>query len=205
MNVIPTTTAGSNPFSTRFVRPGAIDYLFPPGESTHELVRRLERANWRGQIIGEHGSGKSTLLASLLPAIAQAGRAALLVVLHDRQRRLPAGWVDRARLAARSLIVVDGYEQLGLASRLRLKRVCRRREWGLLVTAHRDVGLPALFRTEPSLEMAQAVVGHLLSGRADPFGAEAVADHFAECRGNLREMLFALYDRHEAVVRRPPR
>ncbi len=57
--------AQSNPFSTRFVRPGALAYRFPPGESAATLVERLAASGWRGQIVGPHGSGKSTLVAAL--------------------------------------------------------------------------------------------------------------------------------------------
>ena len=53
--------AKSNPFSTRFIRPGAIEYLFAPGQTADSLIDRLRHNQWRGQIIGPHGSGKSTL------------------------------------------------------------------------------------------------------------------------------------------------
>ena len=81
-------TAG-NPFSTRHVRPGAIEYLFPPGHGIEQLVRRLAQSDWTGQIVGPHGSGKSTLLASLRAALRDAGRRTHLVVLHDGRRRMP--------------------------------------------------------------------------------------------------------------------
>src|SRR5581483_12050635 len=55
-----------NPFSTRFIQPGAIPFHFPTPDGLAAIVRRLEGAGGRGQIIGPHGSGKSTLLAALL-------------------------------------------------------------------------------------------------------------------------------------------
>jgi hypothetical protein len=64
----------SNPFATRFTRPGAIDYLFASGQSVDSLVGRLRDHGWWGAILGPHGSGKSTLLAALAPELDAAGR-----------------------------------------------------------------------------------------------------------------------------------
>src|SRR5262249_23632578 len=79
-----------NPFATRRVRPGAIPFLFPTGESVGQLLDRLRAAGWWGQVVGPHGSGKSTLVAALLPELCQAGREPLLLVHHRGEReRLP--------------------------------------------------------------------------------------------------------------------
>lgn len=197
----PLAAAGrSNPFSTRFVRPGAIDYLFPPGTSAAQLVARLSRFGWRGQIVGPHGSGKSTLLAALADPLARAGRPLWTVTLHDGARRLPAGWTHEAALAGAGMIGVDGYEQLGLLGRLAVRFECARRGWGLLASAHRDVGLPTLHVTSSKLDVAQAIAEHLQSGHAAKLGPEAVAECFAAA-GDVRETLFLLYDRWEAVCR----
>jgi hypothetical protein len=191
--------ARTNPFSTRFTRPGAIAYLFAPGQSPTDLVRKLSESAWRGQIIGPHGSGKSTLIAALVEPLERAGRRAHRFALHDGRRSLPRDWLRQARADAARLIIVDGYQQLSFWGRLGLKRICRRHGWGLLVTAHRDVGFPMLFRTSPSLDVAQAVVAQLLSAGEFNVNAEEVARSFAQCQGNLRETLFALYDRYEEV------
>ena len=50
--------AQSNPFSTRFVRPGAIPYVFADGQTAESLVARLARLGWR------HKSSDSTDRAS---------------------------------------------------------------------------------------------------------------------------------------------
>jgi hypothetical protein len=162
-------------------------------------VRKLGESDWLGQIIGPHGSGKSTLIATLVEPLKRAGRQALRFALHDGQRSLPRDWLRQARADAARLMIVDGYQQLSFWSRLRLKRVCRRHGWGLLVTAHRDVGFPTLFRTSPSLDVAQAVVAQLLPAGEITVSREQVAKSFAQCQGNLRETLFALYDRYEEV------
>ncbi len=59
-----------NPFSTRYIQPGAIPYQFFGTESADQLVKRFQtELNGRGAIIGPHGSGKSTLLESLVPQL----------------------------------------------------------------------------------------------------------------------------------------
>jgi hypothetical protein len=194
----------SNPFSTRFVRPGALPYLFPPRQDARGLVRALAAQGWRGVILGPHGSGKSTLLAALLPALREAGREPLLAALHDGQRRLPAeAWRDLLRPAANGsrVAIIDGYEQLGAWQHWRLRMLCRRRGHGLLATAHTPVGLPELLRLHVTAETAGRVVERLLKDVPEatalrPNPAEMAA-RLQRQGGNFREVLFELYDEYE--------
>ena len=59
---------------------------------------------------------------------------------------------------------MDGYEQLAFWNRLRLKRFCRRRGLGLVVTAHAAAGLPPLVPTAVDAEGAWGVVAQLQQG-----------------------------------------
>ncbi len=114
-----------------------------------------------------------------------------------RHRRLPG--FSREPLRIRGLLVIDGFEQLGFLTRLRLKR----RGGGLLVSSHRSVGLPTLFRTDVTAGSATAVIARLV-----PPGGEWVLDGYdlsprlAALRGSLRAVLFELYDRWEAGGRK---
>src|SRR5437016_5663581 len=83
----------TNPFSTRFVRPGALPFRFSAGQTAASLVARLHELHWRAQIVGPHGTGKSTLLAALLPEIEAAGQQVRAIALHDGQRSLPADFL----------------------------------------------------------------------------------------------------------------
>jgi hypothetical protein len=186
-----------NPFCTQRIRPGAMPFLFPAEQDAETLIERLRQNGWRGEIIGAHGSGKSALLATLIPAIERAGQHVAVVELHGGQRRLPLD-VERECGACKSMVlIVDGYEQLSRWHRWLLARQCRRRCWGLLVTAHASVGLPPLYRTAPTPELAERVVGQLMAGRAAPLGASELADCLARRDGDLRETLFHLYDLYE--------
>ena len=195
------TIEASNPFSARCVRPGVLPYFFTEDQDTESLLKRLRDNHWWGQITGGHGSGKSTLLATLIPAIESTGRPAVLVELHDGQRRLP---IDLASALGRqpAVVVVDGYEQLGRLARFRLKRFCRRHALGLVVTAHRPVGFPVLFHTEADLKTVHRLLGALAGGQAAPLWAD-LEECLLRHRGNVRELLFELYDRHERHRREP--
>jgi len=198
----PQGPAGAdNPFSTRYVRPGAFPYRFPAGQDAAGLVERLRNNDWRGQIVGPHGSGKSALVATLIDRLQRSGRSTLLIELHDRQRRLPVSSRQMRNLVPGTVIIVDGYEQLAPWRRFLWKRFCRRRGLGLLVTSHASMGLPDLCRTATGLALAQHLVDALLGQSASTIAPEEIRQRFKRRRGNLREVLFDLYDLYE---KRPP-
>jgi hypothetical protein len=197
------SAAWDNPFAVRHVRPGALPYLLPEGVDATALVRRFVALGRRGAVVGPHGSGKSTLLATLLPELAAAGYATSLVELHDGRRTLPAeSWRESGPEAGgdRPVLVIDGYEQLGWLRRWRVRRWCRRRGGGLLVTAHRPTGLPTLWRTDVSPDLAGRVIRRLRPGVPAPPESE-LARRLQVWRGNFREVLFEMYDEHERARR----
>jgi hypothetical protein len=190
----------SNPFATCWTRPGAIAFQFTDGESMESLVARLLAAGGWGEIVGPHGSGKSTLLAALKLELAAAGWDVAAIALRDGQRHLPRRWIRTALSTERPLIVIDGYEQLSWPGRTFAKWRCRRAAAGLLVTSHASTGLPTLYRTSVDAALAQSLVSTLTAERDSPITAADVAASHA-CHGsNLRELFFALYDRHETLA-----
>jgi len=172
-------------------------FRFPAGETAAGLVRRLRQNGWWGQIVGPHGSGKSALLATLIPAIEEAGRHAFLVELHDAQRRLPLRLRHTPGPDSSTVLIVDGYEQLSRWQRFRVKRFCRCNGLGLLVTAHASVCLPDLCKTAPDLPLAQQIVAQLQAEYPPHVTPDDVARRFAHHAGDLRELLFDLYDLYE--------
>jgi hypothetical protein len=186
-----------NPFCTRRIKPGALPYLFPPDLSWDVILTRWRNAAGWGEIIGPHGSGKSTLLAGLIPLLQAEGWQIERIDLHDGERHLPVDVRKIPDIEMPFLLIVDGYEQLGSLSRFQLKRHCRHRGWGLLVTAHHSAGLPELFNTTVSLEQANRVVGELLKNSENTVSRQDIAECYTCCQGNLREMLFELYDLFE--------
>lgn len=60
----------SNPFATRFVAPGRIDWVGESFDTVHGLAHKfLFELSSRAAIVGAHGTGKSTLLEHLLPDV----------------------------------------------------------------------------------------------------------------------------------------
>ncbi len=197
----------TNPFSTAFIRPGAIPYQFPENESLDDLFHRFEVAEHRGEIIGPHGTGKSTLIAAFSDYLQKQRLTIYLVTLHDGQRRLPFS-PNRLDQPEGTILVVDGFEQLSWWNRQILFRVCRQKKWGILVTAHTPTGLPTIFETAMSPALGMRVVLQLLDQRQRPLAESVVTPRQAlrrlrEHDGNLRETLFDLYDRWEAAQHEP--
>lgn len=190
--------AASNPFSTARTRPGAIDFQFIEGESAATLLERLRSHGWRGQIVGPHGSGKSTLLASLQAAWSGYGRKPLEMVLHDGQRQLASSFWRCGDIDASTQVIVDGYEQLSYLQRLRLKRFCRRKHCGLLITTHRSAGLPTVYRTSVDPQIVAAIVARLTAESDWRIAPQTINCLLGESHGNVRELLFHLYDVYES-------
>jgi hypothetical protein len=210
--------APNNPFATRFVRPGALPYVFPPGVDACRLVQHLRGNRWWGQIIGPHGHGKSTLLQTLLPELRASGRDARLIVMRGHERagkitrlnplrvlrveRLP-GTQQATPWTETTQVIVDGYEQMSWSARLRLRRHCRKHRAGLLVTSHKSMGMPLVWETMTSPSLAERLARRLLqSADYADITANDVLEAFHRNRGDLRETWFHLYDIYESRVRR---
>jgi len=193
----------ANPFATCWTRPGALPFRFTNDQTNEQLIAKLAAQNWRGAIVGPHGSGKSTLLESLKPALAAAGRHVRQISLHDGQRRLPREFFDALK-GPHTLAVIDGYEQLNWWERVRLARRCRRANVSLLVTTHATTRIPTLIELAPNRALITQLVADLCAGVSTTISPTDVTASHA-CHGsNVREIFFALYDRHERR-RRPPR
>jgi hypothetical protein len=182
-----------NPFTSVRIRPGAMPFLFRDGESAAALVKRLRASHWCGQVIGPHGTGKSTLVESLLPLVAAQGKQIVRVPLPGRDQ-------DAARsgpVTPATVLVIDGFEQFGPLQRWAWRWYCWWRGCGLLVTAHRDLGLPTLTTTAVDEALAQRVVASLLPREETRITPNDVSQALRAHQGNLRDALFALYDIYE--------
>jgi hypothetical protein len=159
---------------------------------------QLAATNWRGEIIGPHGSGKSTLLKSLQPALVAAGIGIQSVALRDGQHRLPRGSLSISGMTSTvQIFVIDGYEQLHWHERIRIRLASRRQGTGLLVTSHTTTGLPTLIRLAPDRSLVQKLVDELCRKVSTGITPADVAASYACHGGNVRDVLFDLYDRHE--------
>lgn len=184
----------SNPFSASRIRPGAIEYLFPGDESVESLLARWRASGRRGAIVGPHGAGKSTLLRSLRRRLAELGERSLL--LRIRPGRVRGA---RLRIAApsrrRRVLILDGWEALPFSLRRRIAR--RTTEGGLLATTHGPTPLPTLWCAEATAESARQVIARLAPNWSERPSTSELAAMLARRDGDLREVLFELYDRWE--------
>lgn len=202
----------SNPFCTRFVRPGAIPYRFESDavNAADAIVSELTRTN-RGAIVGPQGTGKSTLLVTLMPMLREAFAGADLVALHAPSPQ--TSWIARIRhrrtltrrvlarfrsAAPGGIVVVDGVEQLGRLGTRAICQIAGRRRLAVLVTSHRDVhGMTTLFRTRLHPGLVSRLTDSLLADSpvvvAEAVRASVVSRNLATVH-DLREFWFELYD-----------
>lgn len=188
----------SNPFATRFIRPGRIPPLDPVGRplSVDALASRIPHGGFMA-LVGPHGSGKSNLLAALATHLARDA-----VVMQSRVRRtrdVPAILARIAGLPVGAIACIDGWERLGAVGRVAVRVVARCRGCDLVVTAHRPCG-PVLAHctTTPSL-LARLVV--MLGPDDALIGPDEVAAAYERHAGNVREALLELYDLFEQRIR----
>lgn len=200
MSESPAPINDSNPFSTRFVRSGALPFHFPPGESVNRLLEHWLRAGKQGQILGPHGSGKSTLLAALVDELRRSSERVVHVILHDDQKRLPPEIASQIASEPCTL-AIDGFEQLSFWQRKKYKDYGRRGT-GLLITSHQDMGLPTIFETNVTFELANTLVNQLLSHQPNRIEPQTLRRAFDAHSGNLRDVWSQLYDVWES--REPP-
>lgn len=165
------------------------------------ILRRLAENRWRGQIVGRHGAGKSTLLAALAPLVLERGRRWQRINLHSERSRDDWASLQRVELSSQTVLVVDGFEQLGRLARQWIGWRTTRTRAGLLCTTHEPLGLPTIATLAPDLSHATALFRRLIKHTASPVTETDLRDAFNACNGNIRDTWFYLYDLHERHVR----
>jgi hypothetical protein len=195
----------SNPFSTRFTRPGCIVSLDISGSAVDVgiLCDRLECLGGVAAIVGPHGSGKSTLLTQLADEIVRRGGHAPRIRLRS-WRDATVVWLAIRRAPPGTTVCVDSWECLGLPVRVLLRLLANASGCGLLVTTHHAAGLPVLRQCATSSTLLHAIVGRLPDHDrwlGTLIESSDIEEAFVTHRGNLRESLCDLYDRFEARAR----
>jgi len=159
-----------------------------------ELLDRLAAFGFRAALVGPHGHGKTTLLEDLAPRLEERGFRLRSATLHAGDRRLTAAQEETlfADLSGRDLLLVDGAEQLGRLSWLRLRRKSRA-AGGLVITSHRAGLLPTLHECRTTPELLAGIVRDLLGAEAEGMSPEP-EELWLRHRGNVRDALRELYD-----------
>lgn len=179
--MIDSTT--SNPFCSRFLRPGSIPFCFRGTESISQLADRIrapqapsaprgKRAT-RGKkaqtalrlsIVGPHGSGKSTLLHQLNQELrgnrqSNCQSDSGLIVLHSTSNKLAALRSILWQIHRDQWCLIDGYEQIPRWAQFLIIARAKPRRVALCVTAHR---LPWMFQTLWETRVDAHVESHVI-------------------------------------------
>jgi len=163
------------------------------GETTpDELLARWRSAGRRGALVGPHGTGKTARLRALAARLSADGWRVIWIQWHDDGTTTPPDWRPALRTAdARTVVCLDGSENLGPFAAYRLRRYTRR-AGGLLATRHRaSFFLPTLARHAPDAAVFAAHAASLAPG-----AAQEASKAFAAARGNAHEAFRRLYLEH---------
>ena len=200
------TLVFQNPFSTRFVQPGAIPWL-ATDTSIDSLLFRLYDVGNRAIICGPHGSGKSTILSHLASVAQRKG-----LKVHCLRIR---SWIDAIRVMRvfatinpkQSLVSVDSWERLGFFGRF-LCQFADFRGLCVVVTVHKRTwwnNWPVLLHMKADDKTFRLLVDELMTKYAGSktieFSGAMLRDVFQRHSGNLREGFFELYDHYERQSR----
>ena len=200
------TLVFQNPFSTRFVQPGAIPWL-ATDTSIDSLLFRLYDVGNRAIICGPHGSGKSTILSHLASVAQRKGRK-----VHCLRIR---SWIDAIRVMRvfatinpkQSLVSVDSWERLGFFGWF-LCQFADFRGLCVVVTVHKRPwwnNWPVLLHMKADDKTFRLLVDELMTKYAGSkiieFSGAMLRDVFQRHSGNLREGFFELYDHYERQSR----
>lgn len=188
--------ARRNPFATEHVT--KIAFRFEKGDWTSNL-RRLVPLGFRCAIIGPQGSGKTTLLADLEMRLNDLTDQEAHYVFLPQEKEEHHELVQDAISASEKgkVVLLDGLERLALRKKFNLFRATHR--GGLIVTAHNPMrlppfNLPTWIKTETSELLLDYILAELKMDSPDvrAAGKAAMVKH----RGNVRNVLRDLYDRH---------
>lgn len=192
MNRPPMVRARDNPFSTdRVLR---ARYRLPDGMTWDDLLRRLERLDYRAALVGPEGAGKTTLLEDLEPRLREREFQTTLIRLSETRDRIPRDVAARLVRDSddRTIVLLDGGDHLGrIAWRRFLKQTKKAR--GLVVTSHQPGLLPTLVDCSTTPELLNSIIREILGANEPPLNID-VQGLFDRHNGNIRDALRELYD-----------
>lgn len=194
-------TRHTNPFATRYTRPGLLPPLDLAGHPRDVSALVVTLADLpAAAIVGPHGTGKSTLLRAIAGELAATGRSAGIVQIRTRLDLLAVA--AGLRLADRgTVLAIDGWERLGRPAAAAIRLLALTRGVRLLVTTHRPAWMPTLATTATSLSVLKAVIARL-PDHGGLIDTADLAETYARRAGNVRDVLADLYDRFEYRTRR---
>ncbi len=214
----------SNPFATRFVRPGCLAWISPSHTSVENLAAKFKtQHDCQAAIVGPHGSGKSTLLSHLVPVLGDVawhqsadkqdgllnptGNIVWLGLRRASQRPFPQIVATRKYWRHGGLLVLDGLEQLRPWEVLCLRFTQRAAGMGLLATCHRRSRMPGLslatlVNTQANADVLRRLIVECLESNSgfppalkeELTQIQLIESLLGEEQGSVREVFMRLYD-----------
>lgn len=183
--------ARDNPFSSK--RLLTVRYRLE-GTTWQQLINRLAEMKYRAAVVGPEGTGKTTLLENFQPRLRDLGFVVRPLRLTAERRTFPPGFLRSfcRKLTHQDIILFDGAEQLNALRWFRFK-IATRRAGGLIIASHRPGRLATLIECSTTPELLDEILQQLVPDQAESLRHTA-RRLFHEHHGNLREVLFALYD-----------
>ncbi|MDR1923868.1 MAG: hypothetical protein LBQ66_05800 [Planctomycetaceae bacterium] len=188
-----------NPFSTCNWLPGKIEYIFESGIDLSKLAERLMEVGKIAQIAGQHGTGKSTLLESLSKYLNQRDINVQKITLNNENKKLHTKFQPpSAKNKTDTVYILDGFEQLSLLAKIRLRFLKWHNCGGLIFTTHKPVKfVPILYQTVPNQNIFENIVANLIKESNFTIEKDNVKKIFQYTKGNFRNAFFMLYDLYE--------
>ena len=183
-------SADQNPF--RVARIEGLAYRAPDFD-WEAFLARLEAPGLRGAIVGPHGSGKTTLLLEAQSRLEARGVPVRYGFLNEESRfKARQAHAQVAETTREAVLCLDGAEQLdGLTWQWLQWRARGLR--GFVITIHQPGRLPTIHTTETGEVLLRELLEHLVGEAWTRYWPRA-REHFARCKGNVRDVFFALYD-----------
>ena len=180
-------SAEKNPFRVSCIED--LSFQFSNQCDWNELITSLARQKFRGAIIGPHGSGKTTLLLELAEQLRKIEKETYFIQLSDRKRSFSSE--EWKRLKCNDVVLLDGAEQLSCLPWRNLLRAIPRSS-GLVVTSHKPLNLPTVYRCESSFQLFRELACRLDRRLEDQ--AALLLEVYQRHSGNIRQAFFELYD-----------
>ncbi|MDR1290277.1 MAG: hypothetical protein LBK06_03660 [Planctomycetaceae bacterium] len=97
-----------------------------------------------------------------------------------------------------TIYILDGYEQLSLLARIRLRLNNLRNTGGFIFTTHKPaIFVPIIYKTIARAEIFQNLVRNLIKNNNFKIDNKQIEKIFKESKGNFRDGFFKLYDLFE--------
>ena len=156
--------------------------------------------------MGPHGSGKSSLLETLQRSVPE-NHQIVAFRLHSDSSKVEqsiSGWCrNSSNWNDRTIVTVDGFEQLSWWAQYRIRTIAQNRQVRLLVTSHKSIfRFPVLWTTQRQAEDDAYVLKELLATSELTSEGLSLRDeafvYWDEIRSryptDMREALMGMYD-----------